>query len=41
MEALPVIAKGAFIVTFLIPVPDISIDGVVGAVSRFALRRIG
>ncbi len=39
MEALPVIAKGALIVTLLVPVPDISIDG--GAVLRFALRRSG
>jgi hypothetical protein len=40
-EALPVIAKGALIVTSLVPVPDISSDGVFGSVSRFALRRIG
>ncbi len=40
METLPVIAKRTFIVAFLMPVPDISIDGVVGAVIRFALYRI-
>ncbi len=40
-EALPAIDKGAFIDTFLVPAPDISSDGVFGAVSRFALRRIG
>ena len=38
-EALPAIAKGTFIDTFLVPVPDIY--GVVGSVNRFALRRIG
>ena len=40
-EALPVIVRGALIVTFLVPVPEISIDGVCGAVCRFALKRIG
>ena len=40
-EALPVIVKGALIDTFLVPVPDISIDAVVGSVNRFALKRIG
>ena len=39
-EALPVVAKGAFIATFLVPVPDISIYGVFGSVSRFALGHI-
>ena len=40
-EALPVIVKGAFIVTFLVPVPDISMDAVCGDVNRFAFKRIG
>ena len=39
-EAVPVIARGALILTFLIPVPEIAIDGVCGAVNRLALRRI-
>lgn len=32
--------NGALIVTALVPVPAISIDGVVGATSLFALNRI-
>jgi hypothetical protein len=40
-EALPKIVKGALIATCLVPVPDISIDAVVGSVNRFALKRIG
>ncbi len=34
-------AKGALIVVCLVPVPEISLNGVVAAVSRFALRRMG
>ena len=40
-EALPVMVKGALIVTSLVPVPDISMDAVCGDVNRFAFKRIG
>ena len=40
-EALPVIVRGALIVTFLVPVPDISMDAVFGSVFRFAFKRSG